>query len=128
MSAATADPTRAKDAAPTIRHFNIGTLLLSVIAPANPMLVTGSIITIQIWSYELSFFPECCSKGTNPPIATTFIGAEIDHSEDAEEHSAGSTDACATAVAESVEHDSLFPGDSAKKTKFAQRLANCGDL
>jgi hypothetical protein len=123
MSAATADPTRAKDAAPTIKHFNIGTLLLSVIAPANPMLVTGSIITIQIWSCELSFFLECCSKGTNPRIATTFIGAQIDRSEDAGEDAAGSTDVCAVAVAESVQHDSLFPGDSAKNKIRAADLA-----
>jgi hypothetical protein len=122
MSAATADPTRAKDAAPTIKHFNIGTLLLSVIAPANPMLVTGSIITIQIRSRELSFFPGCCSKGTNPRIATAFIGAGMECSEDAVEDAAGSTDVCAIAVAESVQHDSLFPEDSAKKQNPRSRL------
>jgi hypothetical protein len=35
MSAATADPIRAKDAAPAIKHFNIESLLLSEPQPAN---------------------------------------------------------------------------------------------
>ena len=141
MSAATADPTRAKDAAPTIKHFNIATLLLSVIAPANPMLVTGSINTIQIRSDELSFFPECCSKGTNLRVATPFIGAGIDRSEDAGEDAAGSTDICTIAVTETVRRFVVFPGDAAKKNlrsrpcrksrsvaAMLERLANRVDL
>jgi hypothetical protein len=80
------------------------------------MLVTGSITRIQNRPFGALFFTKCCRKGTNPGDCTTFDRyAGIDGSEDAREDAAGPIDVCATAVAESVQHHSLFPADAAKK-------------
>jgi hypothetical protein len=64
----------------------------------------------------LSFLQNVAERALIRAIATTFDRyAGIDGSEDAREDAAGPIDVCATAVAESVQHHSLFPGDAAKK-------------
>jgi hypothetical protein len=92
---------------PKMRHPRSSTstsksLLLSLIAVANLMLVTSSINTIQNRPFGAPFFAKCCSRGTNPG---TFIGIV----QKMWGRCAGSTDVCTIPFTERVQHDSLFP-------------------
>ena len=104
-SAATAAPTKAKDAAPAITNLSIKSPLKLPTTPSRLYLAGRSTHATNRrpnWQSLDPFFGECCRMGT--PVISAYGW----------ENRAGPLHVGAMAVAESFQHHSLFPGDAAK--------------